>query len=717
MESVTDYISSISSYQINIPIELQIAIIVIIIIALCVSGYFLYDMFDITAMKSGFTWYIFIAVLNLITILVVFIYYNKKNGKYIGPVGKSGNKGTMGKKGTSVSCSLCKNNLYLEKCKTTAVLCTLDSHKHLSNIFRLEDFFDNILEKGNSIDYDSFVNNILLNKNLPSKNQQAVDNFRTLMTINNISVLLVKAINEYTKAAYIELEVLGMYNLHYGTFKKPYGISGPLPLGDCVFGGLEKDMELNAFRISGNILYPYSYTNMVSFNIINKNNETKTYTIWRANAQTINEPGFKGATETVNYKSLGDICREGTSQPNINECPTISEKCLDELDIEDVKLIFIYVSGVENEDANSTNKTESYLIQNNFQINNINIFSVWRTPLNTFLTNCNNQNTITNHTVIFNIINNLRGSLNKYNNVKKSVKQKIVKLLEDIQLPKIVVALIVCYYYEIELIKDLSYYINKSRNSVPEFHTYNIGASTLNDLMNLVSTTQKKYEDYNKELIRNANVVTLDDKVLPYDESKELHLPIMLLNLYNETTTKLLTISIIIENTNTLLDILNLVFDNGIETRIAINSDGIMEGGVLMNSVQEMVLRICKLLVPPNAPVYTIKDECLGTFAMDRDRDEIISNFIDIRNTFFKSSLNIFTNEIDSRKYTSILPNMQMQVELLYSKMGQLCGHISNYKEKIVKGDFEEITTSRLRGLIQIFTDANNNIQSLINRV
>ena len=29
--------------------------------------------------------------------------------------------------------------------------------------------------------------------------------------------------------------------------------------------------------------------------------------------------------------------------------------------------------------------------------------------------------------------------------------------------------------------------------------------------------------------------------------------------------------------------------------------------------------------MPPNKPAYTIKDECLGTFALDREREEVIT--------------------------------------------------------------------------------------------
>ena len=31
--------------------------------------------------------------------------------------------------------------------------------------------------------------------------------------------------------------------------------------------------------------------------------------------------------------------------------------------------------------------------------------------------------------------------------------------------------------------------------------------------------------------------------------------------------------------------------------------------------------------MPPSQPAYTIKDECLGTFALDREREEVIKLF------------------------------------------------------------------------------------------
>ena len=102
-ESIKNFVIEISEFKITLPLELQIGFIIIILIALCVGGYFLHDTFNITTMRNGFSWFIFIAILNLTSILVIFLYYNTKTGTYIGNQGSVGIKGKLGKKGTTVS--------------------------------------------------------------------------------------------------------------------------------------------------------------------------------------------------------------------------------------------------------------------------------------------------------------------------------------------------------------------------------------------------------------------------------------------------------------------------------------------------------------------------------------------------------------------------------------------------------------------------------------
>lgn len=768
MDAVNDFISDISSYQIDIPLSLQIGIIVFLIVILCVGGYFVRDMFDVSSMRGGFAWFIFVAVLNLVILLVVFLYYNTKHDKYVGAKGKMGKPGRMGKKGSYVSCNLCKSNIYLRKVRGSEIICKLDIYvPEFKELLDTEKYFNNIIYNDNNIDYDSFINTFFFKKidMLGQNNNEATNKFASLMDIKAIAILLIKTINETTKAS----------DTTYGTFRHPKGDVLHLPLGDCIYGGLEDKLELNSFTVDGNVLYPSNYTQLVSFKVYNPDDGlTNTYTIWRPNGQTINEIGFQNKPEQDHYKALGDICRLGTATPAVKETTTISEKCLDQIDIKNMKLVFIYVGNIQiNNEINDYTKTDSYLIENKNLSNNIEIFSIWRTPLNTFLTNCNSQNTVSNNTFIYNIINNLESTLNNYGNVSSETKTHISVLLESIKIPKILSAAIICKYYSIEILKDVLYYINRYQNSVPEFQKINADILNLNNKfldpntpistsantggtiqeLNLllggikdiiqqykeyndnlikIANTRVKYEKptqyttkknttdvidlykkYNNDLVSKIDTTTHVDIPNQYDASKEKHLPPMVLNVYNNAITKLTTIPVQIENTNTFLDIVNLIFENGIETLIATDSDGIAQGGILMNSIQEMVIRICKVLMPPNTPAYSIKDECLGTFSFDREREEKIKIFTESYAALIKLSEQI----VNDVKFQSVIPNVIQYDQIMLMKMGQLCGHIENYLDKILSGDVNEFTTSRIKSLIEIFNENIVNLQNLINNI
>lgn len=705
-ETLTVFANDIADFEVPIPLELQIGIIIVIIVALCVGAYFLRDIFDISTMRGGFSWFIFIAVLNLTSILVIFLYYNSNKGTYKGIQGKSGNKGKLGKKGNSISCNFCKNNIYIQKVRQSNVICRLDKKvKAFMPIFNKEKFFNDILDKGNNIDYDSFVNNIiLLNKN---KTSVAIDNFNDLMNINSIAVLLIKAINEVTKAS----------SSTYGTFRNPNGKVGYLPLGDSIYGGLEDKMELNSFMVDGNMLYPSNYTKLVSFKSHNETTgDVDTYTLWRPNGQSVNEKTFDGKNEEVNYSALGDICRFGINQPKVNESPTISIKCLDVVDTNDLILVFVYVGNINVKDEIKTvdySQTESYLIENE-PLNEIEIFSVWRTPLNTFITNCNSQNTLVNNSVVYNIINDINNSLNNYGTISSNIKKQVGIKLTQIEIPKIVTALILCKYYEVELLQDIVYYINRYRNSVPEFEILNTSGSTIGELMNIIDKTKKQYQKFNEELMRKANFTLEGEKRIQYDEKKEKHLPGMILKVYETAQTKLLTIPVQIENINTLLDLINVVFENGLETKVAVDSDGVAQGGVFMNSIQEMLLRICKMCMPPSQPAYTIKDDCLGTFALDREREEVIKLFTEVKTIYFKLTEKIID---DYEKFEPVMLNIKQYQTLMDSKIGQLCGHIDNYSQKISDSNLEEFTTTRIKGLIQLYNNMNSYLNDITSKI
>ena len=725
---LSSFIYSITSYNIPIPLWFQIAIIIIIMVILITGGYFAYDTFDISYTRNGFIWFIVIAFLNLLTIMVVLIYYssNTSTTAYKGKQGRRGKIGKHGKHGKSVSCTVaCSNNIYLQRIKKAEVIVSTYTPE-FQPISNNVSYFNNIIEQGN-INYDSFVNGILLGHDIDASQTDSIARFRSLMNSNSIAIFLIKSINKsLTKAS----------DRSYGTFKTPTRIVGGfIPLGDSVYGGYE-NFVLNSFVVQGDYMFPPSYKQLVSFTAFNsQTNKTETYTLWRPNSNSQYDSQKK---KKISYQSIGDICRTGTDIPKVSDTAILNENCVEAVDYKDLTLVFIYTGGLQfNDESNAVDYTQNdtYLIQNNVIQNNIQIFSVWRTPLNTFLTNCNSDNNIINGTIAHNMVNGLSKEINEYGAVSFDSKTYITNMLQSAKIPKILAATIICKHYELELRKELIYYYNKGYNDIiklqfgSQLASNAIHSAGLGLLINNITYLQTQCDKYNTNLIKVANSISSSGgssnknkkkknpfTTIPqvYDPKLEKHLPPALLKAYNSVNNQILTISVKIENTNTFLDIVNVVFDNGIDSRVAYNSDGIAEGGVLMNEIQETVLRICKMLMPPIQPAYTIKDECLGTFALDRDREQAIKDFTEQRDEYIKLTEAIIN---DPDTFSSVAQNIRQTEDLMFNKISQLCGYIPDYTDKIINMQLDEFTTMRIKGMKKLYGDMVIYLQNIVNSV
>lgn len=667
------------------------------------------DIFDVSALRSGYVWFIAIAVINLITIFLIFTYYNKANGNYPSPPGNRGKKGKRGKVGTSVSCSYeCKTNIYLQSVRKTDTVCSLDAYDvNFKNLYSAFSYFQNILDKGNDIDYTGLINNIFLGNALPANtklNQTAIFNFKTLMTSPAIAWYLIKVINTNITSASENT---------YGTFRSPVPKVGYIPLGDSVYGGTET-FALNSFVVSGDIMYPAGYTKLTTFQAFNsKINEVDIFTIWRQQKQTVSAPGFKGAIQQNNYLPLGDLISSGTKAPPVNNYAMIKETCLEPVPVKDLNLVFIYVGSLGFDSDSNTEQykqTNSYLVENQI-VDKIEIFSVWRTPMNTFLCNFNKENDLVNNTVYYNLLYNLSDALNEYGNISQTYKTWVNNRLSSITIPSILIAMIYTRHYQLESTKELIYYVNKYQSQVPEFKNRNIGTLDIATLMNLINNTNQAYNKYNQNLMKESSISLRATKPLVYDPKNEKHLPPILLTIYNNIQAGLNTIPVKVENSNTLLDVVNIVIPNGLEGRIAVNSDGIAQGGTLLNDIQETLVRMCRILMPPTTPAYIIKDDCLGTFGIDKEKQNAIKDLTAERDKYNKYIDTIQTN---MEKYQSQIEIIRNYEDLAQRKMGQICGHIPNYIKKIYNMDMTEITTSRIKGIIGIYQEINGNLAKII---
>jgi hypothetical protein len=717
MDTLSSFINDIVAFDFTLPYWFKVSFLVVCIITFSIGAYFTREFFETSYLRSGFLWFVFIAIVNLTTMLVIYLYNNRVT-KTVGKSGRKGKKGKKGKVGKSTSCGYCVNNIFIQSTHKADTICLVSNPLFQSTanaagdilgtktIVEHYNYFQNRITDGYDINYTSFVNNIVFAKPLTADvDQKSIENFRVLMHPNYISMFLIQNINEQMTAASDEI---------YGKFTTPVPKVGYVTLGDSVYGGTE-DFNLNSFVVSGNIMYPSAFDKLVTFTSYNlETKDLSKYTIWRPVQQTVNDSNYKGQPEKNEYRALGDICKFGIDNPNVNDYALIKETCLDVVSINDLKLAFIYSGPLDwvtdNEGLDYT-QTDTYLVQNKI-VNNLQYFSVWRTPMNTFISNCNFYNDLVNNTIYYNLFNGIDEAFNEYGNISDEYKQWIVERLTSISIPQLISAMIFCRHFQAEFQKELMYYINKYQFQVPEFKNRKINSMSFAELYNLVDKVNKEYEEFNKELVKKASVSLSSKKPIVYNSKQEKHLPSLLMQIFNNALNTIIGIPVQVENTYTLYDVMTVVFQNGLETRVAIDSDGIAEGGILLNEVQDMLLRVCKIITPPNKPAYTIKDECLGTFTLDRSREEKIKILVDMKATY-----NNYTNTInnDPTKYEKQMISARQYEDLAERKMGTLCGHITNYMDKIRRMDLDEFTTNRIEGLIVIYKEINEYLKKVIN--
>ena len=77
MDILKTFLDDIITFEIPLPSWVKIGFIIILIIAFAVGGYIFRDIFDVSYLRSGFSWYIVIGIINLITILSIYFYYDK----------------------------------------------------------------------------------------------------------------------------------------------------------------------------------------------------------------------------------------------------------------------------------------------------------------------------------------------------------------------------------------------------------------------------------------------------------------------------------------------------------------------------------------------------------------------------------------------------------------------------------------------------------------
>ena len=694
---LTDFINGIVNYEWEIPYSIKIGFLFFSIIVISALYYMFSDKLNEYYWYESHKWVFIIIIVNLINILFIVYYYNRKKDEMKGQPGKRGKSGKKGKRGAFLNCGYCTTNLYLQKTKKYNVRadCTFAKSATLDSMLDNIEYFNKMIDT-NSIDYSEFADNIIRTRNISNPH---TSKFINLLSANTLV---------YMGVYYIS-RILGIASREsFGSVITPSGVPGYLPLGDTIKGANE-DFYLNGFMIEGDIKYPDVYSVIANMNLsyspdgISTDNEIATsnkYTIWRPNSVKITEKLPNNEVITKNYIPLGELLYYGDNPPPHESIAMISDSCLEEVPSDQLDLMFIYF-GLNNY-SSSANTTKTDVISGEFAINNIEnndaeIFSAWRTPMNTMVINYVNYATSTyNNSLAYNIIKgNPEYIDNTTGNINITGRNVINERLNSINIPQIMAAAYITRHYEIFLRNELYYYVSQYRSKVAEFVGLNENSSVA-DMLSAISIAKRNVQKFNQGL----GVDNKTAKKIAAGKIDIKTIPEPVLNAYNNINEKLQLLGVKINNCSTLRDLVGIIFDGDLDFQIAIDNDGLAMGGSHITEVQDIVLRICQVLFPPAGKAFNIKQECLGIAQIDREKEEMISK---LDNILAKRKKLMDDYKSDPDKYCSNWEAVLKFEEQIHSKIGEYVGHIPNYMNKIEKLNMDEFTKSKIKVIIKYY--------------
>lgn len=742
MSSLIHFITEIGKVDYEIPYYVKSGAIVVLIILVTSCVFIFNDMFKKGVFRESYIWYYLVILFNLVNIFLIVTYYNyKKNQRGdIGSVGKVGNKG---KRGKFLNCGYCKYTLFFLKNKRYETICSIKKGLSSNTKELVSNKYINLIES-NTVNYNDFLIDVLIGEGIiEDKIKSKHLEYSRLIS----SIMFNKELILEVFCHYLNVEINNLRSNILGQIIRPINKSGYLILGDTSQNS-NMDLKLNSFLVASSgtseTLYPIKFNKLVTFNSYNqKLNKYEPFTIWRGIGQSINGIDEKGNNVVHKYHSLGDICSYGTEEPDRDFLATIHQNCLEPVDDNDLKMMFIHfdVSSLDINVNYNSDSTPSYdELTREYKIMqpsvSIEMFSIWRTPLNTFITNyINNEHNFINNTIAYNIVGDRPEKIDEFGNVKLKYKKDITRRLKLIKLNKLQKIFILVNHYSYKYLNELKYYLYRADSSNREststkqnnksgkdrildkkqknsniYVDYTIeGASQIADnsvnikqLMDFIEEKQDEYEIYNMERARTM----YNQPGKPSNPMKKI--PKYLLNVYNKVKNGLYQIETKLETINNLYDLLEDIFPNNINQRIAVNQEGIAEGGEYLNFAQEILLYICKIVNPPSKKCYMVKEECLGHTKIDKDKRNLMMK-VETAINEYKMLMNDYKK--NPNRYCNSWESIIKYQDLTFNKLGQHLGHIDNYLDKIESLELDEFTKSRLEVILEQYTKLNNYIK------
>lgn len=724
------FTKGISSVNYNVPIPLQIFIYIFVAILITALVYLFKDVLDRSILRDQYMWIYIIIILNILNIIMVLGYYNRRTKTFIGDIGETGELGLRGGVGTNMNCSLCQTNIFMM------------STTRYDNITRLT--FSGLVERLITRDLPDRMEtlNKMLNSSYFDFTEFSSNLLKGNFDMNNDttqSLLLLSMYNEYPLVEYFNQSIGYSDNIATGYFKRPYGKVGYMSIGDTAFGGSEA-YETASFMVNGDIRVPQGFETICSFITTKESGELDKYNIFRMIPPDFEEirddpdipRDISRKPENDKYVSLGDIVYyNDPKEPNKAIDPLlfscVKESCCKKIDTKDLKLMFIYPgasSKLSNVYALPNTGAQKKVSMTSSQNSNNDVsegfFSVWKTSFNTIKVKFSNGDFTDNKTLLEILYTDNDGIIDeglytRDGRIKRKVIGKLESFLTKIKINKLI-AVSVLFAHTLEDVKKelhriYTLYIrgNNDINSTPTLNklnnisniTFDVIAKSITDLQKVMDANIKaKLEKSEREIadVKTKRIRSLSNVKNPKQFKSESGAGYQLQKSYNNIRNQIMSLSVQIENSNNMMDITKIMFPQGLMGKIY-NDD--------LTSVQTRILNILRVLVPPNVDVYMLKNECLVFEQVDEKRNILSMDLEDAINKFkdLREKINTDAEGYCGGKNVEMINFM---IDKTYDIITDAIGHIPDYLNKLLRFNFEDITVDKMEIIANQLNKLNN---------
>ena len=711
LEHIYYFINSVKSFEYDIPIPLQIAgFLAVGVLATCVILIFGNSLNE-TVFKDSYMIYYVILIINIINIIAVLYYYTKKSGTFIGEEGEQGGKGLKGDVGTNVDCSLCTNNLYMKKTQIYDTICRLDTSKYLSRLLgnnsedsNSKDLLLDTLISGGTFDYEQFATSLLVD-GFDMTNPTVVKIFNY---VNAFEFLLYNNINTAKGVGTSKLS---------GYFRRPDVPLGNYALGDVAMGGAE-EYRITSFGLNGDIILPEGFNQICSFTTITEDGNVETYGAYKIIPPSWEQfddsdipddkKNLSKKPERDEYLTLGDVVAplSSTGGPDKQLFACVKRSCCRKMKKGSLKFMFLYPAvGFSIEDDNNT-KTNGDITG---------MFSVWRTPYNTIHIKYMDSGklidgkTIVEHMYLSGVSGQIADSLyTKYGTIKSVIKTRIKAELGKYILDKMTITGII-FSHIFEKVSNMlkAYYVKYiATGQIPNtslLKTRLASASTkpityddihklLADIETGIGSKKEDLEKMNAErklIIKKKTILGLGE-IDSELSNKGNTLSYMLQKEFQQIKSTVASLSVDITNSSTLMDVVSVIFDGGINYIVRPNE---------MTYSQHVLLYTCVCINQPAEDIWIMRNSCLvyeqvdeGRINLQESAGEEIKRFNYLRNKLGDKA----EDQCGGKDVTSI----NKVIDATYERLMQSVGHIPNALEKLNKLDMEEFTNEQLETIV-----------------